>query len=55
MNKRCAECSRQAYDHDELNYIPIFMLNYNKCMLTGIKSWHDKNISMAEQGIYIMQ
>src|SRR3989337_1020207 len=25
----------------------MLMLNYIKCMLSGIKSWHDRNISMC--------
>jgi hypothetical protein len=37
------------YDHDELNYMRMLMLDYIKCMLTGIKSLHDKISACAEQ------
>jgi hypothetical protein len=32
----------KLHDHDEPEYMRMLMLDYIKCMLTGIKSWHDK-------------
>jgi hypothetical protein len=39
-------------DHDELNYMRMLMLDYIKCMLTGIKSWHDNILACTNKWIY---
>jgi hypothetical protein len=37
----------KIYGHDELNNMRMLMLVHIKCMMTGIKSWHGKSISMG--------